>query len=47
MFKIRKKPSLLLQHPEAILKKEYKLYDIKNFAYKLDEYVNAHFETRK
>lgn len=38
--------SLSLLHPAAILRKEYKLYYIKEFALKLDNYVSAYCETR-
>lgn len=38
-------PSLSLKHPSYILRQEFKLYEIKEFARKLDTYVNTNFET--
>jgi DNA polymerase len=45
-YRVRGIPSLTLVHPAAILRKEYKLYDIKLFAHKLDQYVISNFERR-
>ena len=46
VFKVRKIPTLSLRNPGAILKREYKLYDIKSFAHKLDTYVSSNFTTK-
>src|SRR5690606_31791979 len=40
-------PGLNLTHPAAILRKEYKLYDLKKEAKKLDNYVNSLHEARR
>lgn len=39
-------PVLHLVHPSYILRKEYKLYDIKKFAQKLDNYVKTNFDSK-
>jgi len=39
------KSSLFLKHPSAILKQEYKVYDIREFSLKLDSYVNSLCQT--
>jgi len=38
--------SLHLTHPSAIYRMEYKLYDIREFALKIDQYVNSLSEAR-
>jgi uracil-DNA glycosylase family 4 len=51
-FKITRKmlgkappPTLSLRSPLYLLRQEFKLYDIKEFALKLDKYVSINFET--
>lgn len=39
-------PTVTLLHPAFILRKEYKMYDMKHFAKALDNYVSSYFETK-